>query len=153
MKPIHYLVLALVGIYARAGLAADITVTGGWMETINASFLTAGAGSDLASQIESASGITVVTIANAPGNWTLRARKSGSGGHPDVTIHVRRSSSGSGTGSISGGTSFVALGGSDAEIFTGTEARENISLQFKLSGISKSIPPATYLSSIIFTVQ
>lgn len=153
MKRILFLILALAGVYARSGLAADITVTGGWLETLNATTLTAGAGSDLVGQIESASGISVLTIINAPGNWTLRARKSGSGGHPDVTIHVRRSSSGSGSGGISGGTSFMALTGSDVEIFSGTDDRENISLQFKLSGLSKDIPPATYFSSIIFTVQ
>lgn len=132
---------------------ADLTSMGDWVESITAANLVSGAGSDLQSQFESVSGVTSLTISNAPGAWKLQARLGGSGGHGDVTILVKRSSGGSGLGSISGGTAYMALSGSDAELFSGTEDRGNISLQFKLTGLSRSVSPATYLSSIIFTIQ
>lgn len=132
---------------------ADITSIGDWSETITAANLVSGAGSNLQAQFESVAGVTSLTITNAPGAWTLRVRRGGSGGHGDVTVFVKRTSSGSGSGSVSGGTAYVELTGTDTELFTGTDARSGISLQFKLTGLSRSVTPATYLSSIIFTVQ
>lgn len=146
---LHKLLLLL----ALPGLAqgADLTSIGDWVESITAANLVSGAGSDVQSQFESVSGVTSLTISNAPGAWTLRVR--GSGGHGDVTVLVKRTSGGSGSGSISGGTAYQELTGSDAELFSGTDARSGIPLQFKLTGLSRNVAPATYLSSIIFTVQ
>ncbi|MEI9894764.1 MAG: hypothetical protein WDN28_12975 [Chthoniobacter sp.] len=140
---------------ALAGLAqgADLTSSGDWIQTITAAHLSSGAGSDLQAQFESVSGVTTLTVANASGAWSLRARRSGGQGHPDVTVYVKRTSGGGGSGSISGGTAYMELTTSDAEIFSGSEARSGISLQFKLTGLSRKVSPATYLSSIIFTVQ
>jgi hypothetical protein len=132
---------------------ADLTSSGDWVESITAANLVAGAGSDLQPQFESFPGITTLAISTAPGAWTLRARLGGSGGHSDVTVYVKRTSGGSGSGSISGGTAYLALTGSDAELFSGTADRGSISLQFKLTGLSRKVAPATYLSSVIFTVQ
>lgn len=126
---------------------------GDWVETIGASKLVAGAGSDLQPQIESVSGATILTISNAPGSWILRARFSGTGGHPDVSVQVKRTSTGSGAGRIDGGTTYTELTGLDAEICSGTESREGIALQFRLTGLSCHVSPDTYVSSIIFTVQ
>lgn len=131
---------------------ADLTSSGDWVESINATHLVAGAGSDLQAQFESVSGVTTLTITNAPGAWSLRVRRGGSGGHGDVTVYVKRTSSGSGSGSIAGGTAYQALTGTDEELFSGSDARSSVSLQFKLTGLSRNVSPATYLSSLIFTV-
>jgi hypothetical protein len=149
-SPLH----KLLPLLALTGLAhgADLTSRGDWVESITAANLVSGAGSDLQSQFESVAGVTTLTISTAPGAWTLRVRLGGSGGHGDVTVYVKRTSAGSGSGSISGGTAYMALTGSDAELFSGTENRGNVSLQFKLTGLSRTVSPATYLSSIIFTV-
>jgi hypothetical protein len=136
-----------------ASQAADLTSSGNWVETITAANLISGAGSDLQAQVESVSGVTTLTITNAPGAWSLRARLGASQGHGDVTVYVKRTSAGSGSGTISGGNAYVELTNSDVEIFNGSEARSGISIQFKLIGLSHDIPPATYLSSITFTVQ
>ncbi len=132
---------------------ADLVSSGDWAKSINATDLVAGAGSDLPAQFESVSGVTTLTISNAPGAWTLRTRVGGSGGHGSVTVYIKRTSGGSGSGSISGGTAYQALTGSDAELFSGTEARSNIALQYKITGLSSRVSPASYLSSIFFTVQ
>ena len=142
--------LILLGHFAQG---ADLTSMGDWIQTVTATNLVAGAGSDLQPQFESLSGVTILTISNAPGPWIMRARLSGTGGHGDVSVQVKRTSAGSGTGSIDGGTTYTELSGLDSEIFNGTESRENISLQFKLTGLSCRVSPGTYLSTIIFTVQ
>ncbi len=152
MKSILRLLLACLALAWRSP-AADLVTDGNWVESINGSDLVSGAGSDLKSQFESVSGVTSLTISNAPGAWSLRVQCAGSGGHKDVTVYVKRSSSGTGPGSISGGTAYMALTGSGAELFTGTEARSGISLQYKITGLSRRVSPATYLSSITFTVQ
>jgi hypothetical protein len=154
-QPMKSSLQKLFVLLALTGLAhgADLTSMGNWVENITAANLVSGAGSDLQPQFESLSGVMSLTISNASGAWMLRARLGGSGGHSDVTIFAKRTSGGSGPGSISGGTAYMELTGSDAELFSGAEDRGNISLQFKLTGLSRNVPPATYLSSIIFTVQ
>lgn len=152
MKSSLQQLLALLALTSLAQ-SADLTSSGDWSESITAANLVSGAGSDLQPQFESVSGITTLTIGNAPGSWTLRVRIAGSGGHSNVTVHVKRTSGGSGSGSISGGTAYMALTGGNSTLFSGAENRSNISLQFKLTGLSRSVSPATYLSSIIFTVQ
>ncbi len=147
--------LQLLSLFALTSLThgADLTSSGDWFESISAANLLAGAGSNLQPNFESVSGVTMLTISDASGPWTLRARLAGGGGHGDVTVSVKRTSGGSGSGSISGGTAYLALTGSDAELFSGSENRSSLSLQFKLTGLSPAVSPATYLSSIIFSVQ
>ena len=152
MKTLFRNALALLAL-APASPAADLISSGDWTETINASKLVSGAGSNLQSQLQSLSGVTTLTISNVSGAWTLRARRSGGSWPSDVTLLVKRTSAGSGSGSVAGGDAFVELTGSDVEIFSGSDARSNVSLQFKLTGLSVGISPATYLSSVIFTVQ
>lgn len=132
---------------------ADLTAIGSWVLTVNGSHLTSGAGSDLPTQFESIAGVTSLNISNALGAWTLRTRLGGIGGHGDVSIFVRRVSAGSGAGGIAGGNGYVEITATDTELFTGSEARSGISLQFKLTGLSDHVAPATYLSSVIFSVQ
>lgn len=133
--------------------AADLTSMGDWTETLTASNLQAGAGSDLPNQLESIAGVTMLTITNAPGAWKIRARRSSSQWNDSFALFVKRTSAGSGNGSISGAEAYVEITGNDAEIFAGSESRSSISLQFKLTGLASNVAAETYLSSIIFTVQ
>ncbi|MEN3370008.1 MAG: hypothetical protein V7609_2151 [Verrucomicrobiota bacterium] len=145
-------VLALL-LLLDASQAADLSSIGSWSESLTAANLVSGAGSDLQNQIESVSGVTALTISNAPGPWSVRARLSSSQWNSNFTLFVRRSSAGSGSGTISGAEGYIEITGSDSEIFSGSENRGSISLQFKLTGLAGNISVATYLSSIIFTVQ
>jgi hypothetical protein len=138
---------------AVAASAADLTSTGDWTENVNASYLVSGAGSDLPAAIQSISGTTVLSIANAPGSWRVKARRSPGNWDGNLGVWVKRSSDGSGSGTIAGGEVFVELGATDVEIFSGSGARSSISLQFRLTGLTCGASPDTYTSSIIFTVQ
>jgi hypothetical protein len=144
------LCLALAGTSMAAG--ADLTSSGDWLESVNASNLIAGAGSDL-QPLQSMAGVTILNVGNAPGNWRVKARRSAGQWNGNITVWVRRTSDGSGSGTIGGGTTFVELGATDVDLFSGTLNRGNISLQFKVTGLNRTVPPDTYTSSIIFSVQ
>lgn len=144
------LLLSLTALMAHA---ADLTSSGDWMESLNAGNLVSAAGSDLAANLESMSGATVLSVSNIVGSWRITARRSSSNWDSHVTLYVRRTGAGIGSGSISGGDGYVAVTGSDTEIFTGSNARSSISIQYKLTGLANNIPPSTYLSSLTFTVQ
>lgn len=138
---------------AIAAPGADVSSVGSWTETIDANDLIAGAGSNVTSQYESASGASTLDIVNTSGNsWRILARRAGGNWHGSLTLLVRRTSDGSGSGSIFGGASYVQLSTLDTEIFTGTGDRSGIAVQFKLTGMSKDISPDTYSSGIIFTI-
>ena len=148
--------LLLIGVWLVSGTAwtADLTATGGWSRTITANDLTAGAGSDLASQQESSAGATTLTITSTGGGaWRIKVRHTPSTWHSNFTLWVKRTSDGTGDGSISGGSGYIQVTAVDAELFSGTKDRSNISLQYKLTGLSKNVSPNSYLSSVVFTVE
>src|SRR2546426_8064045 len=87
------LVLALSG----SSQSADLISSGDWVAAISAANLVSGAGSDLQSQFESISGVTTLTVTNAPGAWSLHARRSGSQWNGAVAVFVKRTSGGSGS--------------------------------------------------------
>lgn len=133
---------------------ADLMSTGDWTRQIGASDLNGGAGSDLTSQYESAPGSTTLTISNTtPGTWRVYARRSDSTWNGSVALSIKRTSDGSGPGTISGASSYVQLTLIDTEICSGTGDRTTVGLQFRLDGMSKNVSPGTYSSTVIFTIS
>lgn len=162
MRQMHWLrllltacvLISLAGGWAW-GVQADITATGNWSGTIDASGLTGGAGTDLNPTYTSASDQVSITISNTSDDWDfwrVDVRKSDTNWHNDLGLSVRRTSSGTGTGSISGGTSYIAAGDLDTEFFRGRGDRSNILVKLQLSGVSVQVLPGTYSASIVFTV-
>jgi hypothetical protein len=136
--------------------ALDLSTTGGWTETINELDLVSGAGSDLIDTYQSATDATSMTISNCTGdtdNWRLDVRRiDDAGWHGDFTLYVKRTSDGEGTGSISGGQSYIEITTTDTELFSGAGDRSNISIQYQLTGMSINVLPDTYSEIITFTV-
>jgi hypothetical protein len=147
-------IMALSGLQLIAGSAfADLSITGNWMERVTSANLIRGAGSNLIHEFVSAPGGTTLTISNLPpgSTWRLFARKADSTWKDKLLIHVRRTSGES--AKIRGGDAYVQITNADTEIFSGTGNQAGIALQTKLSGMSIKIPPDTYSTSIIFTLQ
>ncbi len=117
--------------------AADIEVFGFWSEQLGAIDLASGAGSDIRSPIISDPLHAQINIANTGGgSWTLVLRREGSNLPSEVTLAVRRSSSGSGAGSVSGGEDYLTVTDSDQALFSGSGDRDGIGLQLRLQGVS-----------------
>jgi hypothetical protein len=146
--------LALLRTLAAVTLgAADISSSGNWTEMIDASDLVAGAGSDVASQYESGSGTATLTISNTAGaSWRILARRSDGTWHNNFVLSVRRTSDGSGSGAVIGGSSYIQLSTLDTEIFSGSGDRSSIAVQYKLTGMSKNVSPNLYSSGITFVL-
>jgi len=154
MKKIFCSIIFILLVFTKAE-AIDITATGSLNKTIDASDLASGAGSDLVSIYESTVNATVLTILNTTGNtdnWRIDVRRSDSTWHSDFILYIQRTSDGSGGGSISGGLSYIAIGTTDSQFFSGAGDRSSVNLQYKLTGMSISIPPNTYSTTVVLTI-
>ncbi len=89
-------------------------------------------------------------------NWSVSIRKSDVLWDNTAEILVQRTSDGTPylfTGSISGGTSYQQVTDVDMYFFSGNRGRENISIQYKLQGISVVMKPQRYTTYIVYTVS
>ncbi len=132
--------------------AIDITVTGSWFLTIDASDLQAGAGSDLNPTYLSATDQIGIDIENTSTSWVVSVRGAVTKWPPGVTFYIRRTTDGTGSGSISGGTSWQQVAGANQQFFTGSLTRINVGVQCGLTGVSIQITPDTYSGTVIYTV-
>jgi hypothetical protein len=145
--------LLLTGIKAQA---IDIAAAGGWNESVDQSDLISGPGSELIQVYESAAGGTVLDVSSCiddSDNWRIDVRRIDDGSWPgDLVLYLRRTSDGSGGGSISGGLSYVEVSTTDTELFSGTGNRTGINLQYRLTGMSTSVSPDDYSQTMVFTL-
>ena len=148
------LLLAAALISSEAVWAAvSISVTGSWFESVDATDLTGGAGSDLPSVYESSADQVTIQIAGAGNSdWRVDIRKVDTDWHSDLGLHIRRTSDGSGPGRISGGTSYQQISDTYQEFFSGSRNRRNISVQLMLDGVSADLPCGDYLTTVYYTV-
>lgn len=142
-------------IFLINGEALDITASGGWSETIDSSDLTAGAGSNLNSIYESTGNASTIGISGCVDNndnWRVDVRRVDGTWHNNFVFSVKRTTDGSGGGSVSGGLSYITVGTTDSEFFSGTGDRSGMNLQYRLSGVSITVSPDNYSTQIILTV-
>ncbi len=136
--------------------AIDISAAGGWSETINQSDLVSGAGSQLIDTYESTTGGTVIDVSSCTDdadNWRVDVRRLDDGGwHGDFILYLKRTSDGSGNGSVSGGLSYVEITTTDTQLFLGAGDRDGMELQYRLTGMSTAASPDNYSQTIVFTV-
>jgi len=145
--------LALIG-WAGAARGADIAVTGNWWQTVNQADLISGAGSDIRTPIESSTVQTTLDISNTlGGSWTVVARQSDISWPAGVSLAVKRTTDGSGDGTISGGTTYVTLTPNDQILLSGSGDRAGIQLQLETNGLSVSHGLGNYTLNIIYTLQ
>ncbi|NMF88129.1 hypothetical protein [Aromatoleum petrolei] len=131
--------------------AVDIGVTGSWLETIDRNDLSAGAGSDVRTPIESSS--VTLDITNTLGaGWTVQLSRSDINWPAGVALAARRTSDGIGGGSISGGAAYVAANGAPQFFFTGTGDRTGIQIQLRTEGVSVRTAPGTYSTGLIYSI-
>lgn len=135
---------------AQVGITSG---TAGWITLIlNNGNLSAGIGSALVSTYESnANQITLDITGTLGGNYSVNISKSDTLWDASVTISAKRTGVGIGPGSVAGGLAYQAIG-ADALFFTGTNDNSAIDVQLQLSGVTISVPPNIYTTTITFTV-
>jgi hypothetical protein len=134
------------------GSEPEIIVSGGWLRVIDHSDLKAGAGSDLIESYESPLDSTVIDIiANSRTSWAVYVRRINQA--DDLSIHIRRTSNGTGEGIIEGGENFILVEESPKLLFRGKGEKRSITVQLKISGVSINIPPGSRGFRIYYEVR
>lgn len=151
----HRFVLAAVMLLAAfPGHTIDVSVAGGWSLSVDTTDLSGGAGSNLVSSFSSAANQVTLTISNTSSSsdaWRVEAYRSGDW-PAGVTQYLRRTSAGSGNGSISGGAGYMTITTIPATLFSGTGDRGNVELQLRAEGLSVANSPDFWVSSLVYTV-
>jgi hypothetical protein len=153
-KAVTYTLLAASAVFVCSGglcWAISISANGSWTETIGAP--PPAAGDDLPNTCESASNVISINITATSSNWGLTVKKIDSKWHSNLHLWVKRTSDGSGTGSISGGSSYIEATDTDNAFFNGNGDRNNVNIQLKLTGVSIHVPPDTYTTTVYYTVS
>jgi hypothetical protein len=133
--------------------AVSIRVSGSWFETVDETDLVGGAGSQLRSTIESAADQVSITLLGAGNSgWRVDVRKVDTDWHGDLGLYVRRTSDGSGSGQIAGGTSYQQVTDTYQEFFRGRKNRRDANVQLMLDGLSAELPCGNYLTTVYYTV-
>jgi hypothetical protein len=133
----------------------NITVTGSWTQTIDKNNLTGGPGTDLTSTYTSAQNINLVTITGAVSkrdNWQINIKRINNTWNGSLQISARRTSSGTGTGSVSGGQNYIQVSETDTVFFTGAGNLSGIRVQLQLTGASLQVSPNQYSTTIQYTI-
>jgi len=133
-----------------------IRVTGKWQENLRAADLTGGAGTDFVSPFESAVNEVDITISNTSSDtapWKVEVRRIDTNWDPYLLLYVKRTSGGTGTGTISNGSTYQEVTTTDTLFFSGTGDRSKIELQFLLEGVSAGVIDADdYITEVYYTV-
>jgi len=134
--------------------AADISLVGNWTKVIDSNDLAAGAGSDLSSPIRSSTALATIDITNTHGKrWTVRVSKSDINWPDGVDLAVRRTSDGTGAGTIWSGDTYLTLTGTRQVFFGGTDDRSGIQLQMKTQNLSVKDAPDIYSTTLNYRIR
>jgi len=129
-----------------------ISTSGSWSLSIDQSNLISGGGNNLQSTYQSQPDATLIDIkADKNSLWTVYVKRIPLPNH--LTLYVRRTSDGRGKGSIEGGENFIPLGEGYTMLFRGRDERKDVTIQYRIEGISISISPGLRDFQIIYTVE
>lgn len=155
-----YFLILCISIWASGyahGQIISVTVTGSW----NAEVITpiTEAGLDYTSNITSASNQSLLDVsAQSSDPYTVTIQKQDTDWNSDLTLWARRTGTGTGGASISGGENYIPLTASSQFFFDGIIAQQagprvtGIPIQYEIRGLSVLIPIKSYSTTIIYTV-
>jgi len=139
--------------YTEPGQDPSIGGSGSWTLPIGPSDLIAGAGSDLVASYESA--VDAVLLFPDPDGevpYRVDVRRVDTVWHGSLVLWIRRTGDGMGTGSISDGTTYLMVTTTDQTFFTGVDYRNNVPIQFRLTGVSIQTPSGIYETTVYYTI-
>ena len=150
-------ILQLIGVltlWAVVEAAVSITVTGSWSLVLGSGNLQGGAGSNLVSTYTSNANQALLTVSGATTGqaWTVSVLRIDSTWDGSLVLSLRRTGGGSGTGTVSGGTTYLTVLTTSQTFITGTGNLSNIPLQERLAGVSVSLGAGTFTTTIRYTI-
>ena len=147
------LALSAIILFTGTVWAGDIRVRGTWVETVDENDLVGGPGSDLNSTYESAADqITILIEGAEQGSWRGDVRKADVDWLSGLHLYVRRTSDGSGQGTISGGTTYQEVTDTYQTFFSGSKNRSGISVQEMIDGVSAGLTCDMYETTVYYLI-
>jgi uncharacterized membrane protein YgcG len=151
MKYFIFLILSLLLAIGQAEAGnVNISASGGWNFTIDASDLISGPGSDIRDK-ESAPNASLLTVSATGFSWRVDVRRADTSWNGNLTLYLRRTSDGTGSGIVFGGSSYIPVGIANSLFFSGSGSRSGMGGQYKL-GSSVKVPPGSYGTTVIYTI-
>ena len=133
---------------------------GGGAETFTAASISE-AGVDLSNFIETNANFVEMWVRTrgntgntANRDYAVTVRRQDINWHENLDFYIRRTGNGNGavSSTITGGTNYLLLSTFDQVFFTGFRRRLNVPIQYRIEGISLTIPSGNYSTNIIYTV-
>jgi len=149
------LLLVLPVLRLPAAQPLEITLTNNWTTpSFGITNLAGGAGTDFsATPWESAANAVELEVKFSNPPWTVSVRKVDSAWNAVLHLSVRRTGPGTGGGTLSGGTTYQEITGTDTAFFSATGGdKKNIPLQFQISGVTVTLGAATFSTTVYYTV-
>jgi len=130
----------------------SISVTGLWKVNLNATDLSAGAGSGFANPFVSLANEARIRVSNATlPNWSISIRKVDSTWDTDLPIYAKRTGPGSG-GTVTGGDAYQLITNTDTVFFSGTGEPMAIPIQYYIDINMNGISALSYVTAITYTI-
>jgi len=134
-------------------LPINLNSTGDWSLTISETDLQSGAGSDLNSNYSSASNVTLISVSSTTSTWEIQVSKTDVNWYGNLQLYVRRTGTGTyDTDPPTGGTSYQEITGTNTYFWEAADGVQDVPLQFRLTGVSITVPPDVYQTTVTFTV-
>lgn len=164
MKNCIFLLLLLL--HCVMAKTQTITANSSWNISIPANTITE-AGNNYTTNITSPINQTLVNFSVPAGllgaNYTVSVHKIDTDWHTNLGLWTQRTGNGTsssllGTGSITGGVTFLQLTNSPQTFFYGntgilSSGRTNVPIQYEIRGISVLLPVKTYTTTVVFTIS
>lgn len=144
--------LTMLGVHPPLWAGAALDVLGTFSLKIGESDLVDGPGSPLRSEYATDPGQLILDISGNPNPWRIDVRQIGINWNPALTLFVRRTTAGTGSGTLSGGMAYQLLTNQNRSLFAGTQNRSDVRIQLKLAGVSLRVPQRIYRARVSFTV-
>lgn len=156
LKKYVFLALSVTLLVLPDAAAIDVSASGGWTDLrIDKSYLVAGPGSDLADSYESNSAATLIKVYNTQDkndDWEIKVSRTGPSWPAALSLYAKRTSDGTGLGSVAGGLSYQKVTDIETDFFTGAGDRDTIAIRYRLTGMSIAVDPGNYSTTVIFTI-
>lgn len=144
--------LSLSPVYSPPKPKVSIRVGGRWtLGNLDENDLTGGAGTDFPGTWESVSDLIDIDVTKTDNTWAVEISKTDTLWPSQVRIYARRTTDGSGDGTITGGTSYQEITDTDEPFFSGTGDRTAIKVQLKLESMTVGINMEDYSTTISYT--
>ncbi len=130
--------------------------SGGWVLNIDSSDLEGVVGSNLIDEYISAGSIETITVGgtvDSLDSWVVQVKKEDIFWNSTISFSVLIESTGTGNGDITTSEDYQVITNTYQTLFSGTGDRDNITVRFKIGGISISeISANEYKTDIVYTI-